>query len=124
MSFRAEYGDVVLFNIMFVYNIEYDQDKLNRIHRELELIFDKIQRLNHNRFFNEGELFSVVKFLESHLLCIENETLMDLRLEELVEEIIENICDEITSVAENWGYYEMCGNIVKLKPLLIEKIKN
>jgi hypothetical protein len=123
MSFKTEYGEAFIFNSMTIYSIEFDNDKLNMIYRNMELLFDKLYRLNHNRVFNQGELLSVIKFLENHTLSIKRITDESEELRDLIVEVLFVMFNDIILIAEEYDLFEMCANMLQIANLITDYLK-
>ena len=124
MSFKTEYGEAFMFNSMALYNIEYDNVKLNLIYKHLELLYDKNYRINHNRFFNDNELRVTFKLLENHIFKIKEIIEEDDELKDFVIELIDTIFNDMILIAEDFTLFEMCGNMKKLNVMIQDELKN
>ena len=66
MNFNVEYNEIIHYSIIDIFDIEYDNNKLNVIGSQIELIFEKLKRLKHDKFYDIGELKGILYWLSGH----------------------------------------------------------
>ena len=124
MTFKEHWGDIILNNNMFIYEIQIDESKLSILDRQLFNIYDKLFRVKHNSFFNDKQLLSVLGLLLTNVNTIKKISDSDDDVKEHICEIILATFYEFILLGEDYEMYEMCGNLENIANLIVNHIKN
>jgi len=123
MTFKQHWGDIILNNNMFIYEIQIDESKLSILDRQLFNIYDKLFRVKHNSFFNDKQLLSVLGLLLTNVNTIKKIVDSDNDLKDYICDIIIATFYEFILLAEDYEMYEMCGNLEKIASLIVKHIQ-
>ena len=119
---KEQWGQALIFNSVAIFNIKYNDKDLQDIHTNFEIIWEKLWRLNHNRFFNDGELAGVIKFLRPNIDLIKRHCLINEQIKELMIELFDAVAYEIILVAEDYEKFELCRNIERITAIILSEI--
>ena len=122
MDLKELWGQSLMFNSVAIFNIKYPEKDLQDIHTNFEIIWDKLWRLNHNRFFNENEIKGVIKFLTPNIDLIKKHCQLNQQINELMFELFEAVAYEVILISEDYEKFELCRNIQKITEVIIKNI--
>lgn len=122
MDFNREYNELIYYSIQDLYDLEYDNNKLNVVASQIELIYEKIKRLKHDKFYDDSDLKGVIYWLSGHTYTIKK--VAD-------EEVIDYACDilsfttnDLVCLLEEYELWEFCRNMLNITNLIIKDLKN
>lgn len=122
MDFNREYNELIYYSIQDLYDLEYDNNKLNVVASQIELIYEKIKRLKHDKFYDDNDLKGVIYWLSGHTYTIKK--VAD-------EEVIDYACDilsfttnDLVFLLEEYELWEFCRNMLNITNLIIKDLKN
>ena len=122
MDFTREYNEILHYSAQDLYDLEYDNNKLNVVASQIELIYDKIKRLKHDKFYDESELKGIIYWLSGHTYTIKKVS---------DEEVIDCVCDilsfttnDLVVLLEEYELWEFCRNILNITNLIVKDLKN
>lgn len=122
MDFNREYNELIYYSIQDLYDLEYDNNKLNVVASQIELIYEKIKRLKHDKFYDDSDLKGVIYWLSGHTYTIKK--VAD-------EEVIDYACDilsfttnDLVFLLEEYELWEFCRNMLNITNLIINDLKN
>ena len=122
MDFIREYNEILYYSTQDIYDLEYDNNKLNVVASQLELIYDKISKLNHDKFYEYDDLKGIIYWLSGHTYTIKKVS---------DEEVIDYVCDillfttnDLVILLEEYELWEFCRNILNITDLIIKDLKN
>lgn len=122
MDFTREYNEILYYSAQDLYDLEYDNNKLNVVASQIELIYDKIKRLKHDKFYDESDLKGIIYWLSGHTYTIKKVS---------DDEVIDYVCDillfttnDLVVLLEEYELWEFCRNILNITNLIIKDLKN
>lgn len=122
MDFTREYNEILYYSAQDLYDLEYDNNKLNVVASQIELIYDKIKRLKHDKFYDESDLKGIIYWLSGHTYTIKKVS---------DEEVIDYVCDillfttnDLVVLLEEYELWEFCRNILNITNIIIKDLKN
>lgn len=124
MNFNVEYNEILHYSIIDIFDIEYDNNKLSVIGCQIELIFEKLKRLKHDKFYEPDELKGILYWLSGHNYTIKKACDSDEEVIDYVCDIIEFTTNDLVVLLEEFELWEFCRNILNIKDMLIKDLKN
>lgn len=122
MDFTREYNEILYYSAQDLYDLEYDNNKLNVVASQIELIYDKIKRLKHDKFYDEIDLKGIIYWLSGHTYTIKKVS---------DDEVIDYVCDillfttnDLVVLLEEYELWEFCRNILNITNIIIKDLKN
>lgn len=124
MDFTREYNEIIHYSIIDIFDIEYDNNKLNVIGSQIEMIFENLKRLKHDKFYDDSDLKGIIYWLSGHTYTIKKACDNDAVVIDYVCDIIDFIIIDLLVLLEEFELWEFCRNILNIKDILIKDLKN